>query len=209
MLSRLADLNDVTDFYSISAAHFLNAGDLGIKHFQFMFNKLLANIELASLEELNNVHAVILYKGHGKDKHLASSYRTISSCPFLSKAADVYLGSLSKDDWMSCQAKTQFQGDGMSHELASLLLTTTIHDSMASNLPLFVLLLDAMSAFDLVLRKLMVRRLFLDTEADQRIRFWDLRLSNRTTYCQWKNQLMGLIKDQLGVEQGGPNNGEF
>ena len=117
---------NVTDFYSISAAHFLNAGDLGIKHFQFMFNKLLANIELASLEELNNVHAVILYKGHGKDKHLASSYRTISSCPFLSKAADVYLGSLSKDDWKSCQAETQFQGDGMCHELASLLLTTTI-----------------------------------------------------------------------------------
>ena len=199
----------VSDFYSITAAHFLHGGDCGIKHFMFMLNKLFSNIELASVEELNNVHAIILHKGHGKDRNLASSYRTISSCPFLSKAAYVYLGNLSKDDWSSCQAETQFQGEGMSHELASLLLTTVIQDSRVSKQPLFILLLDAKSAFDLVLRKILIRRLYLDTEPDQRIRFWDLRLASRKTFCQWEDQLMGPIDDQLGVEQGGPNGSEF
>ena len=199
----------VFDFFSITAAHYLHKGSVTIGHFQFLVNTILNTIELSSVDELNTVHAVILHKGHSKDKNLATSYRTISSCPFISKAIDIYLGELSRDDWSKCQAETQFQGHGMSHELAYLLLTTAIHNSLSSSKPLFVLLLDAKSAFDLVLREILIRRLYIDTCPDQRIRFWDLRLSNRTTYCQWDNQLMGPIRDELGLEQGGPNSSEL
>ena len=121
---------------------------------------------------------------------------------------DIYLGELSKEDWDACQASTQFQGSGMSHELASLLLTTAIQNSFSSAEPLFVLLLDAKSAFDLVLREILVRRLYLDTTPDQRVRFWDLRLANRTTFCQWENHNMGPIHDEQGVEQGGPTSSD-
>ena len=117
----------------------------------------------------------------------------------------MYLGDLSKNDWQSCQAETQFQGDNMSHELAALLVTIAIAHSLNMSLPAFILLLDAKSAFDLVLREILVRRLYLDTTTDQRIRYFDLRLANRTTYCQWDGQLMGPIRDELGEEQGGPN----
>ena len=96
----------------------------------------------------------------------------------------------------------------MSHELASLMLTSTIQNSLSTSEPLFVLLLDAKSAFDLVLREVLIRRLYLDIYPDQRIKFWDLRLSNRNTYCQWDNKLMGPIQDMLGLEQGGPNSSE-
>ena len=187
----------------------MNGGPVAIRHFQFLINTILETIELSSIPELNKVHAVILHKGHKKDRSLASSYRTISSCPFIAKAADIYLGDLSQDDWKSSQASTQFQGPSMSHELASLLLTTTIQDSVNSSRPLFVLLLDAKSAFDLVLREILVRRLYLDTTSDQRIRYWDLRLANRTTFCQWEGETMGPIHDQLGLEQGGPNSSEL
>ena len=196
----------VSDFFSITAAHFINGGTATIRHFQFLVNTIIKNIELASIEELNKVHAIILHKGHKKDKTLASSYRTISSCPFTAKAVDIYLGDLSKDDWNECQADTQFQGPGMSHKLASLLLTSSILDSINPSLPL---LLDAKSAFDLVIREILVRRLFLDSTPDQRVRYWDLRLANRTTYCQWDGHTMGPIKDELGVEQGGPNSSEM
>ena len=141
----------VADFYSVTAAHYINGGDVALTHFCFLFNTILDNIELAGIPEMNTAHAIILHKGHGKDKSLDSSYRTISSCPFLAKCIDVYLGELSKDDWSSCQAPTQFQGEGSSHELAALLLTITIHWSSLKNHPLFVLLLDAKSAFDRVL----------------------------------------------------------
>ena len=199
----------VTDFFSVSASHYINGGPLTIRHFQFLVNTVLERIELAAIDELNKAHAIILHKGHKKDKALASSYRTISSCPFVSKAVDIYLGDLSKEDWSACQASTQFQGEGMSHELASLLLTIAIQESLSSSKPLFVLLLDAESAFDLVLRQILVRRLFLDSPQDQRVRYWDLRLANRSTFCQWEDSTMGPIRDQLGVEQGGPNSSEF
>ena len=165
---------------------------------------MLENIELTAVPEMNTAHAIILHKGHGKDKALDSSYRTISSCPFLAKSIDIYLGELSRDDWNSCQAPTQFQGVGSSHELAALLLSVAIQQSKYSNKPLFVLLLDAKSAFDRVLREILVRRLYLD----QRILYWDLRLVNRQTYCQWDGHLMGPIHDELGVEQGGPNSSD-
>ena len=121
----------------------------------------------------------------------------------------MHLGDLSKDDWQSCQAETQFQGEGMSHELAALLLTTTIHNSLSNKKPTFVLLLDARSAFDLVLRQILVRRLYLDTQPDQRILYWDHRLSNRKTFCQWEEELMGPIKDELGVEQRAQSSTKF
>ena len=120
-----------------------------------------------------------------------------------------YLGQLSIADWKEKQADTQFQGEGMSHEMAALLLTITIQSSLLSLKTIFVLLLDAKSAFDLVLRQILIRRLYLDSPKDQRVIYWDKRLANRTTYCQWEDQLMGPISDELGVEQGGPNSSEF
>ena len=198
----------VADFYSITAGHYLNGGDAALDHFCFLFNAILSSIEVASTPELNTAHAVVLHKGHGKDKNLDSSYRIISSCPFLAKCVDIYLGELSKEDWKSCQATTQYQGEGMSHELAALLLTCTVQDSLLSGKPLFLLLLDAKSAFDRVLREILVRRLFLDTTRDQRILYWDLRLGSRQTFISWDGQLMGPIHDQRGVEQGGPNSSD-
>ena len=62
--------SSVADFYSITAAHYINGGE-------------------AAIPELNTVHAVILHKGHKNDKSLDSSYRTISSCPFLAKCIDI------------------------------------------------------------------------------------------------------------------------
>ena len=67
--------------------------------------------------------------------------------------------------------------------------------------PVFVLLLDAKSAHDLVIREILVRRLFLDSTPDQRVRYWDLRLANRTTYCQWDGHTMGPIKDEQNLQQ--------
>ena len=54
-----------------------------------------------------------------------------------------------------------------------------------------------------------IPRLFLDTTPDQRIHYWDLRLKNLVTFCQWDGQVMGPIRDERGVEQGGPSSSEI
>ena len=117
---------NVSDYYSVTALHYANAGQEGQTHYNHLLNALIADTNNASIEELNVAHGNILFKGHGKVKTSHRSYRTISTCPFLAKSIDYYLRDLYHDCWDSCQASTQYQGSGSSHELASLLVTEVL-----------------------------------------------------------------------------------
>ena len=197
---------DVNDFYSITANHFIHAGQAGIQHHHFLLSSLISNVNLSSLEELNNAWACILYKGHQKDKESDRSYRTISTCPFLAKCADVYIGRLYGAGWAACQAETQFQGEGSSHELSALLLTeTALHGTLKNKTPVFALFLDAKSAFDKIVRQCAIRSAYLAGTTDQGLLYIDFRLASRNTYPEWDRVLMGPIHDLLGLEQGGVN----
>ena len=197
---------NVNDFYSVTASHFINAGYEGLEHFHFLLNTIISDVNFSSLEELNTIWACILHKGHGKDKESHRSYRTISCCPLLAKALDLYAGELYSDGWAEVQAETQFQGAGSSHELAGLLLTEAINFSMfSSKQPVYVLLLDAQSAFDLILRENVIVEAFKAGTCDEGLIYLDNRLGNRQTFCEWSKELVGPIHDRLGVEQGGIN----
>ena len=200
----------VNDFYSITANHYKNCGSEGFRHFNFILNTLISEINLISLPELNSVYAHILYKGHKKDKTSERSYRTISTCPLLAKSLDSYIRELNIENWKSAQAKTQFQGEGSSHDLAGLLLTESIQNSLHyETVPLYVLYLDARSAFDRVVRQLLVRNLFYSGTTGHQLLFINERLSNRLTFCEWDKTIVGPIKDILGVEQGGVNSDNY
>ena len=196
----------VNDFISITTAHFINAGMEGLEHFHFLLNTIIVDVNLSSLEELNTIWACILHKGHGKDKESDRSYRTISTCPILAKALDCYIGELYADGWADAQAETKFQGDGSSHEPAGLLLTEAINYSLyTAKKPAYLLLLDAKSAFDLILRENIIVEAFKAGSVDQGLLYLDNRLRSRLTYCEWNKELMGPIHDLMGVEQGGKN----
>jgi hypothetical protein len=197
---------DVNDLYSTTAAHYIHAGMEGAIHFTFLINTIIHNINLSSIDALNSVWAMVLFKGHGKDRESARSYRTISTCPLLAKALDKHVGALYESGWAAAQAETQYQGTGSSHELAALLLTETVQYSLyvAEEL-VFVLLLDAMSAFDKILREICVREAFLAGSKGEGLVYIDNRLKNRKTFLEWNKIIMGPISDKLGVEQGGVN----
>ena len=196
----------VNDFYSITANHFIYAGPAGIAHHHFLLSTLLSNVHFSVIPEVNNAWACILYKGHQKDKESDRSYRTISTCPFLAKCADIYIGRLYNAGWSACQAETQFQGEGSSHELSALLFTETIQHSLFKNKkPVFALLLDAKSAFDKIVRQCAIRSAYLAGSQDQGLLYLDSRLASRKTYPEWDKTLMGPIHDLLGLEQGGVN----
>jgi hypothetical protein len=77
----------VSDHQSITPLHYKNAGLEGLLHLNFLMNKVIQEVNTASsAEELNTVLALLLHKGHGKPKTSDRSYRTISTCPVLSKA---------------------------------------------------------------------------------------------------------------------------
>ena len=201
---------NVSDYYSITPLHYLYAGDEGIRHHNTLMNGLIAEVNNGKIDELNVAHGNILFKGHKKERTSDRSYRTISTCPFLAKSVDCYLRDLYHDCWDSCQASTQYQGTGSSHELASLLVTEVILYSLnVSNKPVFILALDAQSAFDRCLRQVLCSELYKAGVAESAILFMDNRLASRKTVYEWDGVKMGPAKDVTGFEQGGMNSSDF
>ena len=201
---------NVHDIYNISALHYLNAGSEGMLHFNFLLNGIVADVNNASLEELNLALGLILYKGHGKEKTSDRAYRTISTCPFLAKSLDMYLRDLFHDRWDACQADTQYQGTGSNHELAALLVTEVIQHSLhVLNRPVFMLALDAMSAFDRCLRQILCAELYKANITGTALAFVDSRLANKATVYQWDGEALGPAQDDTGFEQGGVNSSDY
>ena len=83
-------------------------------------NCVISDVNNATIEELNTALGLILYKGHKKDKNSDRSYRTISTCPFIAKAIDLYLRDL-------------YQAAGIPVQP----LPSTRHQAALMNLPLF------------------------------------------------------------------------
>ena len=194
----------VMDLQSITASHYMNAGIAGYIHFNCILNAFISNINNTSIEELNSVYALFLHKGHNKDRTQDSSYRTISTCPLVAKGLDLYVRELSLAKWNSVQAPTQYQGEGSNHELASLAVTEAIQSSHFSlSKPIFLLFLDAKSAFDSVVIPYLIRSMYLSGTQGSSLLYLDKRLSNRITYCEFDKTLAGPIHDELGLEQGG------
>ena len=201
---------NVKDFFSITALHYINAGEQGITHFQSLLNAVIAEVENASLAELNTAHGIIHFKGHKKDKNSERSYRCISTCPFLSKALDLYVRDLHQEQWNALQASTQYQGAGSSHQLASLLLTEVVQHSLyISKQPVYILALDAQSAFDRCLREILICELFKAGMNNDALKLVDNRLASRCTVYEWDRELLGPARDMTGFEQGGINSSDF
>ena len=200
----------VVDIFGITAAHYINAGDEGLAHFKTLINCVLSDVNNATTEELNLVLGLILFKGHGKDKTSDRSYRTISTCPLLSKAIDLYLRDLYQESWDACTAPTQYQTTDSSHELASLLVTEVAQYSLnISDKPVFLLVLDAQSAFDRCLRQILCTELFKTGMTGSALLLVNNRLQSRSTVYQWDGEMLGPAQDITGFEQGGINSGDF
>ena len=202
--------SSVIDFWSITPLHFINAGREGLDHFNYLMNAIITNVNAAGVKELNTVLALLLHKAHGKSLTSDRSYRTISNCPVLAKALDIYIHDLFIDLWNHDQAPTQYQGENSSHELASLLITEAVqHSLFTSKKPVFILFLDARSAFDTVVIQFLIRNLYLMGMSGNSILYINNRLLNRITFCEWEQKLMGPIYDQHGLEQGGCNSSDL
>ena len=200
----------VTDIHGITPLHYLYAGEEGAQHYAALLNMFITDVNNATLDDLNTVLGLILYKGHNKDKSSDRSYRTISTCPFIAKSLDLYVRDLYQDLWDDCTATTQYQTTGSSHELASLLVTELVQYSLnIADMPVYLLVLDAQSAYDRCLRQILCTELFMAGMTGSALLLINNRLENRSTVYQWGNEMLGPAKDSTGFEQGGINSGDF
>ena len=74
--------------------------------------------------------------------------------------------------------------------------------------PIFLLFLDAKSAFDSVFIPYLIRKLYWSGMDKQAVLYLDNRLSNRVTVCEWDKDIVGPIVDEHGLEQGGVNSSD-
>ena len=200
----------VTDIDGITPLHYVNAGEEGVHHYAALLNLFITDVNNSTLDDLNKALGIILYKGHLKDKNSDRSYRTISTCPFIAKSLDLYIRDLYQDLWDDCTAATQYQATGSSHELASLLVTEVIQYSLnVADQPVYLLVLDAESAYDRCLREALCTELFVAGVTGSALLLVNNRLENRSTVYQWDEQMLGPGRDTTGFEQGGINSGDF
>ena len=88
--------------------------------------------------------------------------------------------------------------------MASLLLTEVIQHSLhAVNQPVYILALDAQSAFDRCLRQILICELYRAGVTDAALPLINNRLANRATVYEWNRELLGPAPDVTGFEQGG------
>ena len=128
----------------------------------------------------------------------------------MAKALDLYLRDLYQEKWNQMTAPTQYQKKDSSHELASLLLTETIQFSLYhTKKPLFLLVLDAQSAFDRCLKEVLCTKFYAAGICDNSVSVIMNRLANRHTVYEWDRTTMGPSHDQTGFEQGGINSGDY
>ena len=89
------------------------------------------------------------------------------------------------------------------------MVTEVVQNSKARKEPIFLLFLDAKSAFDTVVIQYLIRNMYFAGVDGNALLYFDHRLNNRKTYCDWDNCLMGPIHDQHGLEQGGINSSDM
>ena len=94
--------------------------------------------------------------------------------------------------------------------MAALLVTEVIQYSLnVAKKPVFLIALDAQSAFDRCLRQILSTQLYKANTTGSALSFIDNRLANRATVYYWDGIMMGPSKDDTGFEQGGINSSEF
>ena len=93
----------VSDVDGLSVNHYKYAGPAGWQHFNLLLNSLICDVNNTDIEEINTAYAVILFKGHRKDRSSDKSYRLISSYPVVAKALDLHIRDAEIESWnQSC-----------------------------------------------------------------------------------------------------------
>ena len=91
----------------------------------------------------------------------------------------MYIHDLFADKWNAAQADTQYQGEGSSHELAALLVTEVVQHSLyQAKEPLYLLFLDARSAFDRVVINFLIINFYFSGMDGESLLFINNRLTN-------------------------------
>ncbi|VDI81833.1 Hypothetical predicted protein [Mytilus galloprovincialis] len=194
--------NKAMDFYGITAENFIYASETLLEYLQLLINTSFEHCYIPNLLKIGTLFPVFKNKGDIKN---AKNYRGITITPTYSKIIEIIIKGRENNKILEHQNPLQ---KGFTAKSTPLLCELFIEEFERENkdlkLPTYVALLDGKSAFDVVVHKNLIRRLFQIGFSQQSILLISNLYENATSCVKWGNTMSNrLFNIEQGVRQGG------
>ena len=189
------------DIFGISIEHFLYAGSEFMTFLHNLVNILFKRKLIPDMIKVGLLSPVFKNKG---EKNNSKNYRGITVLPILLKIIEYILRLDLRSGSLRIQSPLQ-RGftTNTSPMNAAVVVEEIYREYKDENLPFFIALLDAKSAFDVVVLKMILRKVYL---SGTNLPTWLLidEIHNRSESCiKWTNQISEKFPVLQGVKQGG------
>ncbi|CAC5410725.1 unnamed protein product [Mytilus coruscus] len=189
------------DYYGITAENFIHASEILLEYLQLLINTSFEHCYIPNLLKIGTLFPVFKNKGDIKN---ATNYRGITVTPTYSKIIEIIIKGRENNKILKHQNPLQ---KGFTAKSTPLICELFIEEFERENkdlkLPTYVALLDGKSAFDVVVHKNLIRRLFQIGFSQQSILMTSNLYENATSCVKWGNTLSNcLFNIEQGVRQG-------
>ena len=194
--------NKAADFYGITAENIVYGGDNLVKYIQEVLNKTFQLHHIPDILKIGILFPVFKNKGDCKN---AKNYRGITVTPTLSKIIEKILKIRENGKILLNQNPLQ-KGftENSSPLLCELLVEEFERENKDLKRPTYIAMLDAKSAFDVVVHANLIRRLHQYEFSDQSIVLINSLYENAVSHIKWKNLMSEQnFKIEQGVRQSG------
>jgi hypothetical protein len=193
--------NKAADSQGITAKHFKHVKDLIKTPLTKIMNEIYDTCRVP-LSFKSGLVTPILKKG--KTKTNPDNYRRITVTPIASKILEKVVVPAITTPMLEMQSKMQRGfSEGSSSSNAALLLTEAIAEAKDMEKPLYVTMLDASKAFDVVDHDALMQALHLHRVQDENWLLMKDWYTDMHSSIKWKGELSRQINEQQGLRQGG------
>ena len=190
------------DEMHMTAEHLKYGGSRLFYILSFIINFLFKNIHIPSMFKSGIVCPVFKNGGKPKDDH--NSYRKITITSCVGKVVEKIHLSRNENRILSVQNKLQ-KGftKGEIPSIAGLILTELCNDAIKRKSSLYIALMDARKAFDVLWHLGLLREMNKAGFEGDNLRFFENWYTDLTSKIKWSRLLLHKIVEKQGVRQGG------
>ncbi|CAC5420234.1 unnamed protein product [Mytilus coruscus] len=189
------------DIFGLSIEHILNAGDDFTDFLLYLVNIIIHDKLIPEIIKLGLLSPIFKNKGSKND---CKNYRGIVVLPILCKIIEYIARIDFRPILLEKQSPLQRGFTPNTSPLNAAIIFEEIYREYTDcNSPFYIALLDAKSAFDVVIINMLMRKLFLLDIDPATWSIIDELHKNTSCSIKWKNQLSQEFKVYQGVKQGG------